>query len=73
MDRKESSMFALCRRLGARMRELGRVNLTGLEELFGQWIDLAPNMDEGARKRLFFPLADVLALSVSGVRCGLVV
>jgi len=66
-------MFPLCGRLASQMRHLTGVSLTGLQELFGQWVALPAEMDEGTRKRLFFPLADVLALCVSGVLRRLVV
>ena len=38
-----------------------------LSDLFGSWVDLPRDFGGGERRRLFFPLAGVLAVSVAGL------
>ena len=61
-------MFPSRGRFAGRMRGLTRVSLTGLQGLFRRWVCFPPEMDHGVRKRLFFPLANILAFPLAGVR-----
>jgi len=59
-----------CGRLARRVRSMRKKSGTELSALFGSWIALPQDFDARGRRRLFFPLAGVLALSLPGLLGG---
>jgi len=53
-------------RFAGRVRMVGREGACELSHLFGAWLDLSEAFGGPLRKRLFFPLTDLLAVFVAG-------
>jgi len=59
-----------CGRLAGRVWSMRKKSGTELSALFGSWIALPQDFDARGRRRLFFPLTGVLAVSLAGALCG---
>lgn len=53
-------------KFAGRVRAVGREGACELRQVFGAWLDLSEAFGEPLRKRLFFPLTDLLAVFVAG-------
>jgi len=53
-------------RFAGRARALGRQGAGELRQIFGAWLDLPETFGKPLRKRLFFPLTNLLAVFVAG-------
>ena len=55
-----------CGRLARRVRSMRKKSATELSALFGSWAELPEDFGAPQRRRLFFPLTGVLAVSLAG-------
>lgn len=53
-------------RFARRARTVGRMGAAELSHVFGAWLDLPEGFGTPLRKRLFFPLTNLLAVLVAG-------